>query len=274
MLFYPDFIYVHLPKTGGTFIEKVLLDVYDRSLSSSTNYTLIRLIRRLMRVRDGRLFLKYGWFRKLVYHVSNQIPIELYGSGRRRNIPPLFRDRCILGTIRNPYDYYVSAYLYGSWKFGSVSFGRKIVPKFPDLSFGEFLHYICSLTHNPPKSRDIARLSVLLLDFYTLADDYWSRITPQYLAQEQYREELAGVHFLRTNRLNQDLYEFLLQRGYPKEHIEHIVRLDKILPKKIQHTTTQRSEKHSWEKYYTPELKQLVRQHDELVFKLFPEFDV
>jgi hypothetical protein len=34
-----------------------------------------------------------------------------------------------------------------------------------------------------------------------------------------------------------------------------------------------RDKDQKWEKYYSPELKKLVRQKDWLLFELFPEFD-
>jgi hypothetical protein len=34
-----------------------------------------------------------------------------------------------------------------------------------------------------------------------------------------------------------------------------------------------RGKDQKWEKYYTPELKELVRKKDWLLFELFPEFD-
>lgn len=35
MLICRDFIYIHLPKTGGVFASTVLLDLYQRKISSN-----------------------------------------------------------------------------------------------------------------------------------------------------------------------------------------------------------------------------------------------
>ena len=78
---------------------------------------------------------------------------------------------------------------------------------------------------------------------------------------------MYDVCFIRTANLNQELYDFLLSMGYAESDVNFILRHKKI--------PRDRGNYHNlkWETYYTPELKQLVRQKDWLFFRMFPEFD-
>jgi hypothetical protein len=80
--------------------------------------------------------------------------------------------------------------------------------------------------------------------------------------------ELGACRFLRTSHLNDDLHEFLRAVGYPPEAVSFVQSHEKVLPGKGR-TADQR-----WEAYYTPKLKQVIRQQDRALFELFPEFDV
>jgi hypothetical protein len=187
------------------------------------------------------------------------------------------RERPILGLVRNPYDYYVSHYTYGWWKkyprVLSEQNYHSIYPHFPDLSFAEYL----DLSHCPRPKYDVKKEVYLgqatrdVFFFYGL--DQVPPVVPRsYIDSRQYTTVLSGVHFLRTHCINQDLYNFLGRLGCAHEEIQHILKQGKILPPLADPGFHRRKEK--WQHYYTSELKQFVRQHDDILFRLFPEFDV
>ena len=66
-----------------------------------------------------------------------------------------------------------------------------------------------------------------------------------------------------------DPVQALLEVGYPAESIEFILTAEKVLP-----PGGKPREGGKWERYYTPELKALVRRRERLLFTLFPEYDV
>ena len=82
------------------------------------------------------------------------------------------------------------------------------------------------------------------------------------------REATKGITFLDTSSLNQDLYGFLREIGYPAEKIDFILTWGKIHPGK-----PRRKVDDHWSNHYDDDLRQLVRQHDALLFEVFPEFD-
>jgi hypothetical protein len=88
------------------------------------------------------------------------------------------------------------------------------------------------------------------------------------MADRTWAELLPNAHFLRTHRLNQDLYDFLLVAGYEPQDVDFILRLDKVRP-----PGPVRGPDTKWERYYTPELRSFVRNKERLLFAMFPEFD-
>jgi len=80
---------------------------------------------------------------------------------------------------------------------------------------------------------------------------------------------MFDVHFMRTDHLNKELYEFLLSMGYHAAHLKFVPDLGKILP-----MGRGRRDDQNWGKYYTPSLKEFIRAKAWALFELFPEFDV
>jgi hypothetical protein len=278
MIIYRDFIFIHMWKTGGTFVETSLLDLYHRSLPSPRAYALHRLVRRLVRVRDGRLVLRCPWLLPIIQRITRIMPIEIAQHAKRHDLPQSLRDRLILGIIRNPYDYYVSNYEYKAWRkyphfvFRGQNY-KDIYPHFPDISFAEYI----DLMHRPKPQYNLDEevyLGRATRDFFRFYGNHPMQSVERraYFDSKQYKKDLAGVHLLRTHTLNQDLYGFLLGLGYPRERIQHILKQGKIFPRPVEPNFKPRTA--PWKEYYTPELQRLVRQYDAILFQIFPEFDV
>ena len=80
---------------------------------------------------------------------------------------------------------------------------------------------------------------------------------------------MFNVDFIKTDRLNQELYGFLLSIGYRAEDLRFLPALGKILPM----GRGRRKDQH-WEKYYAPSLKEFIREKDWALFEMFPDFDI
>lgn len=116
MIFTDRFVYVHQPKTGGTFVTAVLFRLHELRW---TRWTHLRSAFRVNLVHRN----KYG---TLVYNNHKH--------GGRGAIPPEQRHKPVLATVRNPYDLYVSQYEFGWWK-------RREYRRFfaPDTSFADYV---------------------------------------------------------------------------------------------------------------------------------------
>lgn len=77
------------------------------------------------------------------------------------------------------------------------------------------------------------------------------------------------VRFLRTEYLNLDLDNFLAKLNYEEHKISFILNAAKIRPEEeVKHRSN-----YNWQEYYTSELKTFVRQRENLIFSIFPEYD-
>lgn len=248
------FVYIHLPKTGGTFVTSVLERLKD-----------------LLGAR-------------VPWHYSPRtafIPSPLKHGGAR-DIPRRDRAKPVLTTIRNPYDMYVSEYEFGWWKRKEypryfrrrVRGFRELYPDYPDLTFERFLrlwnHAFCRGRHKDfDAPGTVGWLTHNFIEFYLPKPRPVLRdLDDATLSAEGLRARMGDVRFLHTENLNEELHGFLLGCGYPEQALAFILELGKIVPEGSGRTDDQR-----WQDYYPPELKARVRARDRVLFELFPEYD-
>jgi hypothetical protein len=142
MIITDKFVYIHLSKTGGTFVTQVLKQIHEArgdkivacyaDKQPKSRWSLRQLI------NPRRTFL-------MLQHWDDGL--KTYNQhGKANDIPPGHQHKPILTTIRNPYDHYVSGYEFRWWAFpreASSTIGQWLYgtyPHFPDLSFAEYLH--------------------------------------------------------------------------------------------------------------------------------------
>lgn len=268
MIFTDRFVYVHEPKTGGTFVTSMLFRLYGLRW---TRWTHVRnAVFGEVRCRNPR----YG----ALVHNSNK-------HGGCNEIPAAQRDKRILATVRNPYDLYVSQFEFGWWtrsefrKFYEAvpSFGHDY-PNFPNLDFEGYVRLANAAFRSLANGNGQGKsgdgpglLTEQFLKFYFRdpAAAYAKLSRGAYAADGSHVADMHDLHFVRTDNLNRGLYDFLAQNEYRAEDISFIVGENKILPRGKGRNSGQK-----WERYYTPELKAMVRRKEEFLFKLFPEFDV
>ena len=265
------FVYIHYPKTGGTFVSAML-----HKLHADKGYK-TRLTRFL-----GVTFGKTG---------GGIIDTDRYKAYPKKHsgchqIPASFRAKPIMSTIRNPYDLYVSMYEYGWWKtnpeYLACDFSKLLdcYPHFPEISFNDYLFIANNWefqelkTPNLEPEKFLGRITrdFMFRFFKKPLPTILATIDESYIASQKYREDMFDVHFLKTNSLNQELFVFLENVGYDAKKLNFIIEHDKIVPPTAPNSGRRGKEK--WEKYYTSETKQIVRQKERILFSLFPEFDI
>jgi hypothetical protein len=257
MIITDRFVYVHAPKTGGTFVSAGLFDLHGVRWNWLTH--VLSSFRREL-VYDTR----YGRF---IYHNNKH--------GTCSEIPASGRGRLVLATVRNPYDLYVSEYEFGWWKRRELRPYLEAVPefgplrgRFPDITFAEYVPLVNAAFRTHPGS-DVGLLTQKFVSYYARDPaGLLPRLDEAYVASRQFWDDLYPVRFLRTHRLNADLAAFLGEMGYAEEDLAHVRGRGKVLPSGKGRRADQR-----WERYYTPELRRLVREKERLLFALFPEFD-
>ena len=267
MIFTDRFVYVHEPKTGGTFVTSMLFRLYGLEWSRLTHL-------RNMVFGEVRARCKYG----TLVHDRNK-------HGGCREIPARERGKVVLATVRNPYDLWVSQYEFGWWRrkeflkyFRGVPGFARDYPHFPDITFAEYVALADAAFRPPaqdgggPGGETVGLRTREFVNFYFRDPaEALRRIVrdPGYPASPECRADMFDLRFVRTDQLNRGLHDFLSGAGYEREDIDFILGHGRVLPR-----GRGRGGGQEWQRYYTPELKRAVRERERALFELFPEFDL
>lgn len=271
MLLTDKFVYIHNPKTGGTFVREMLRRIHN---GQGYNTRISRFAGVCLGKTGG------GIVDTSLYKIYPPVHATC------REIPILFRTKPILSAIRNPYDQYVSQYEYGNWKvypetiFYAINQMMEEYPHFPRVSFAEYLkmlnkyHHLKSIKRKLEEEDSIGCGTDRFFRLYCKQqmENFLSNLDRELIDSGKYKEYLYPINWIKTENLNRDLYNFLLHIGYEAEKIQIILDAEKVLP--ALPPGSQRRTEYKWEKYYTPEIKKYVRQKERILFSLFPEFDV
>ena len=256
-----DFVFIHMPKTGGTFVTEMLRKAYlgYRYEVDESDIT----------IKDKCLHLRHRLLRALslspwVLHTNKHGPCN--------DIPPQYKWLPILGCIRNPFEWYVSFYEYQWWKKHPEEWpGLLENPHFPDLSFREFLqledsHWLNLFNPNVTVDPTIGRFTTLFVIFYFERPNEVLQSVANLESKERIATEMYPVTFLHTETLNRDLSEYLSQ-FMSRKRVLRFVEIEKpILP------IGAAIRKRHWRDYYDADLMAEIRERDRLIFSLFPEY--
>jgi hypothetical protein len=268
MILTDKLVYVHHPKTGGTFVTEVLWRLHGCPGTSPA-------VRLTLRARLGMFTRGYVSYSNR----NGRLTMNVFKHAGCGSIPATARDKIVLATVRNPYDHYVSEYEFGWWQrreyhkyYKALSGFDRRFPEFPNLSFAHYLeliHDALCLTQAADGMPRLGYLSESFVRFYfRRPNEVLPTIDDGYVDSAAYLSDMYDVCFIRMHRLNEELHQFLLRVGYDPAEVDFVRGLGKICPQ-----GTAR-ESHDWQRYYTPELKRQVRYRDRLLFAIFPEFDV
>lgn len=265
MLVTDRFVYIHQPKTGGTFVSAMMNRAHEASggtvdtiwIDPDTTAT-------LPVVGPGRML-------NVMMSTRNQ-------HGARRDIPAQYRDRPVVATVRNPYDRYVSQFEFAWWRVNPEMFGPLAetlarYPAYPDLTFEQFIELTntVSVPYRPEGHPDRTpgfHTQQFVEYFAPDPTAAYPQLSDGTLGIGHWRAAMAGVRFLEQDRLNRALHSFLLEMGYASERVGFILGAEKILP------DGSRLRAQHWTNYFSPALKAFVRRKEDLLFQLFPQFDV
>jgi hypothetical protein len=251
MIITDKFVFIHVGKTGGTFIMKVLQKLLPET---------------------GSLYI--GGMDPVLGHHQTV-----------REIPKQHRHKPVLASARSPYDYYVSLYEFGAWKKNRKKWfneraTRSRYPNYPDLTFPEFMQVINNwglgcVRRQPrrpwyPSAFDRARIGNCTYYMLQCLSEKPLRLIENIdrFANAE-RNVLPNVHFIKTTNLNQGLFDFLLSMGYESKQLEFILQMGKVRPA----NSPVRDESKHWSDHYSTTLLAQVRYLDRLIFAMFPEFD-
>lgn len=258
MIITDRFVYIHLPKTGGSFVNAALLQAHGIDWNIWHHAVL---------TFSGR-FEHQGELGTLRMQ-------DKHGSCRR--IPLEHQQKTIFSTIRHPLDYYVSDYEFGWWKrrewlkyYRRIPHFKRDYPHFPKLNFADYLR-LMSAAFNPQGQQDFENpqhLGYFSASFLKMfARDPDGLFVKLAQGEEMPASALYPVKFIHTHALNKQLFKLLQTLGYPEASIRFILEKERVLPLGKGRETNQK-----WEQYYSAELLALLHQKDQLLFQLFPTY--
>ena len=264
MIITDKFVMLNFPKTGSSFVRAALKEIHGYN----------RLSARLLRMLD---LPGSSSMTELLLPTIDKASIRgLPGQhGTYRQIPEKHRHKGIVSVIRNPFDRYVSDYLFGWWKRyppANTTLLAEAFPHFPDLSFAEYCHMN---DHFGRQDRlgdispriELGLFTIQFIQFYFKEpDSVLRRIDDGYISHRRYLADIAPITFLHQENLRAELYEFLLSLGYSEEKIRFILEAEGV------NVTDRENDQRQLENFYTRQLVEEILQKDRLLFELFPEY--
>ncbi len=198
--------------------------------------------------------------------------------GTWADIPEQDRDKRLVSTTRNPFSRYTSSYLFQTRMrkhlrpVAELELLREAYPDYPDLSFSEYYEMqhrfgLPSILGGVKPGMPLGTHSALFIRFYFRDPEVvLAKITPDYIADKAYLEDMAPVQFLHQESLREEFCEFLRGEGYSEKELALAGALG-------QKNVARRSERESeLSHFYDDALREEVLARDALLFDLFPEY--
>jgi len=260
------FVVLNLPKTGSTFVRRMLKTIHKRRMKRRDPITKMRQLVGLQRKPLLKELILANVKRKRQEMPPNQ-------HGAYEQIPLIYRDRPVVSVVRNPYDRLLSLYEFRGWMKRPplpADVLNKHFPNFPELSLDDFcrLEDLALATTRIPHitlKAAVGKQTVQFIQmFFKRPDDVLRRLDESYMNSERFVEDIADIVFLTTERLNQDLAGFLERHGFAAEDVAFVRQHEKI------HVTKNRSA--SRDLLWTPKALRYVAEKERFLFKMLSRY--
>jgi len=279
MIITDKFVFVHLPKTGGTFVGEMISKVYG-SLIIGT----------LKEFETKQIYQRPAYcFRTRTKHVS------------RYRIPGVVSKLPVFTCSRDPFELYVSQFRFGTWRREPEYFdGIEKLENYPDISFQDF---VVALNENlwripkdsPLRNSGLGWQTLRYLHFLSGKEPRLSGESNPKLSHEDFIRIVSPIHYLRIDHLAEDLTNSLLKLGYENERLAHIRDNPVVLPmgdrtppgdnenessdygeegvrlggaRRVRFTNAEPNR--SWRYLYSESLMEYVYNKERLLFDIFP----
>lgn len=260
------FNFIHLPKTGGTFVTKMLKQLYKNKQQSFKG-----IVYKLLK----KEFIQNIWNYNFIEFTE-----VIYGGHQGvSEIPKKYYHDRIVTIARNPFDKYASMYGFKWWTRHPVlnSFlDFRTIPSYPDISIEEMMAFYQTfvIKYGKNKGYDLSTIGYytwqFILYYCENPNSVYEKIgknlhesNPNFL-----KENIAKIHFLQQENLNNDLVNFLLGVGYKKDEIDFISNATKILPE----GRGRGKSSEGWKEELSVEMINEIKKKDQLIFDLFPDY--
>ncbi|MCE2026810.1 sulfotransferase family 2 domain-containing protein [Sessilibacter corallicola] len=242
MLITDDFVFVHMPKTGGTFVQNMLQKIYPNATTLETHLTcsdipqqaqelpVLSIIRHPMDRYVSQFH--FGWWRMHPERYCSQAQWNAMGIDPK-NLS--FRDFIRISD----------AYFKGYFSGEKNGFENHKTASPLGWHTEQFIRF-----------------------YYRNPKQVFSDLDERKIQTGDYKESEFPVTFLHTESLNQDLVAYLTKIGRDEEDIAFILDQGKLQPKE----GTKRTEEDDWQSYFDPDITRFVCERERLLFNRFPSY--
>jgi hypothetical protein len=211
------------PKTGSTFVRAVMRRLYGGVEQSPGRRA--SLLNRLGISRQS------GLTELMLPNLKALGPRPPDQHGAYEQIPSEHRGKVVVSVVRDPFQRLLSIYRYRWWAKHPLVDPAILAhhfPNFPELSFEEFVRMedLAAGLHLPASgaSLQVGRQTIRFIQmFFRHPAEVFRRLDAEYLDSDHFLRDLPPIRFLRTERLNHDLYYFLREHGYAEERIAFVL---------------------------------------------------
>lgn len=258
------FNFIHLPKTGGSFTQKIIAKVYKNKAKSIHSK-----IKQKLKIE---YCVKHWNTEKFLFTTS-----EWGQHGGVNEIPNKYSNKPILSIIRNPFDWYASLYGFRYWEnkaclLDNLSF--EMIPSFPDISFEEMYKIYNKVV---TEYGETINLNLSNIGYYTWHWVIYYTKSPnevlQILASQKninldtIKPYFHNVKFIHQENLNDELYQYLKELGF--KNLDFILNEEKILPL----GKGRASHKDAWKDLVPDSIYNDIKKKEAFLFKLYPEYE-
>ncbi len=219
MIITKDFVILNLPKTGSTFVRKVVKEIFYRRNKNILTKALHKL-----KIRQ------VGYKELMTEHPM--VPNHKDQHGCFDQIPKKHNHKPVMAAVRDPYLRIESSFRFRWWsKFPFLEQEEldRLFPNFPDLSFEQFMQFY-ALESDQFKSKygidtemKIGKQSIQFVRlFFKNHRDVFSRLNKEYISSGAFKSDMCDVTFLRNENLNEELAAFLSKYGFSEKELEFI----------------------------------------------------
>lgn len=262
MLITDQFVMLNLPKTGSTFARTVIKELHVKRLSKQSFVK--RALQRLNIIKQPICMDIMLPNIKL-----KQVEVQPDQHGTYSQIPDDFWGLPIISVVRNPYTRFMSGYEFRWWEAHPPiedSLLAEHFPNFPDLTVDDFvrlneLDVIHGRLEGRKPNAEVGIQTVQFIQmFFKDPDRVLQALTDEYLDSDEVFSDMAEITFLRQEKLNEDLADFLAGIGYSAEEVDHVRSRDRVNV-----TPRQAPDRNA---LWTPTALDYVRRKERMIFRI------
>ncbi len=268
------FVFLHMPKCGGTFIRKTLRTIHDK-YSAYLHRKINGLITILNNSPKIAYFRKYGIVNKFISFLLKSHWVYIlhqptkWHDGRSK-ILKHSQQKLILLSTRNPFALRLSYYFYSQLYLPSE---KRTVPynlHLPKKTFAETISLCLTAGPDTPleNSKGMGDVATMAINTLALKPDEIFALEEaeliQFFQRGKHKEWLENTFVIHQENLRQELYNFLILQGYPEEAAKVALHIAK--------ENVSLSSKKDYKSFFTHELKQHFYDLNWPFFEIFPEY--